>query len=268
MKVRKKIGRYARSDPDCHGSSRRIWHCRRSRHGVIAADAADGGTHLGRRPVQRQVVQPVAAVRTGARHEGVEGRGAQGRPQLRARDDGDPHSRADPRQAGRGRRGAEPLAEARHPRRHLRRPPCDGEPAVRVARQGHLRQRDLDRSRAHAAPPHRRHDRLGQVGLHQHDPHLDAPALDAGRRADDPHRPEADRARLLRVDPAPPDAGRLEPEGSRGRAHERRRRDGAPLRAALVRPRSQPARGEPRIPRARRGRRSRTSSSSSTSSPT
>ena len=149
-----------------------------------------------------------AAARAG--HEGVEGRRAQGRPQLRARDDGDPHPRADPRQAGRGRRGAEPLAEARHPRRHLRRPPCDGEPAVRVARQGHLRQRDLDRSRAHAAPPHRRHDRLGQVGLHQHDPHLDAPALDAGRGADDPHRPEAHRARLLRVDPAPPDAGRLE----------------------------------------------------------
>ena len=127
---------------------------------------------------------------------------------------------------------------------------------------------DLDRSRAHAAPPHRRHDRLGQVGLHQHDPHLDAPALDAGRGADDPHRPEADRARLLRVDPAPPDARRLEPEGGGGRAHERRRRDGAPLRAPLVRPRAQPARGEPRVPRARRGRRSRTCSSSSTSSPT
>ena len=194
--------------------------------------------------------------------------GPQGRPELRARDDGDPHPRADPGQAGRGRRGAEPLAEARHPRRHLRRPPCDGEPALRLARQGHLRQRDLDRPRAHAAPPHRRHDRLGQVGLHQHDPHLDAPALDAGRGADDPHRPEADRARLLRVDPASADARRLEPEGSGGRAHERRRRDGAPLRAALVRPRPQPARGEPRVPRARRGLRCRTSSSSSTSSPT
>ena len=194
--------------------------------------------------------------------------GLQGRPLLRARDHGDPHPRPDPRQAGCWRRGAEPLAEARHPRRHLRRPPCDGEPAVRVARQGHLRQRDLDRPRAHAAPPHRRHHRLGQVGMHQHDPHLDAAALDAGRGADDPHRPEADRARLLRVDPAPADARGLEPEGSRGRAHERRRRDGAPLRAALVRPRPQPARGEPRAPRARRGRRSRTSSSSSTSSPT
>ena len=31
-----------------------------------------------------------------ARHEGVEGRSAEGRPELRARDDGDPHPRADP----------------------------------------------------------------------------------------------------------------------------------------------------------------------------
>ena len=32
-------------------------------------------------------------------------------------------------------------------------------------------QRRLDRPRAHAAPADRRHDRLGQVRLHQHDPH-------------------------------------------------------------------------------------------------
>ena len=77
----------------------------------------------------------------------------------------------------------EPLAEARHPRRHLRRPAGDREPALRLARQGHLRKRRLDRSRPHAAPPHRRHDRLGQVGLHQHDPHLDAAPGDARRGA-------------------------------------------------------------------------------------
>ena len=41
---------------------------------------------------------------------------------LRARDDGDPHPRADPGQAGRRRRGAGPLAANRHARRHLRRP--------------------------------------------------------------------------------------------------------------------------------------------------
>ena len=149
----------------------------------------------------------------------------------------------------------------RHARRHLRRPARHREPALRLARQGHLRQRRLDRPRAHAAPPDRRHDRLGQVGLHQHAADLDPAPRDAGRRADDPDRPEADRAQLLRVDPAPPDAGRLEPEGGVRRAPQRRRRDGAPLRAALARPRAQPARGEPRLPRARRGRRSRTCSS-------
>ena len=240
----------------------------REDRGPARADALGvrrGGDRDG--PDLRPARHPLrAAARAG--HEGVEGRRAEGRPELRARDDRDPHPRADPGQAGRGRRGPEPLAEARHARRHLRRPARDGEPALRLARQGHLRERDLDRPRAHAAPPHRGHDRIGQVGLHQHDPHLDAPALDAGRGADDPHRPEADRARLLRVDPAPPDAGRLEPEGGGGRAHERRRRDGAPLRAALVRPRAQPARRRTvRSARAAR-RRSRISSSSSTSSPT
>ena len=67
--------------------------------------------------------------------------------------------------------------EPRHARRHLRRPAADGEPALRLARQGHLRQRGLDRPRADAAPAHRRHDRLGQVRLHQHDPHVDPPAV-------------------------------------------------------------------------------------------
>ena len=59
-------------------------------------------------------------------------------------------------------------------------------------------------------------------------------------------RPEADRAQLLRVDPAPADAGRVEPEGGQRRPRERRRRDGAPLRAHVVRARAQPRRGEPR----------------------
>ena len=51
--------------------------------------------------------------------------------------------------------------------------PAIGQPARGLARQGHRRQRRLDRPGADAAPPHRRHDRLGQVGLHQHDPDLD-----------------------------------------------------------------------------------------------
>ena len=151
--------------------------------------------------------------------------------------------------------------EPRHARRHLRRPAGDLEPALGLARQGHLRPGRLDRPRAHAAHPDRRHDRLGQVRLHQHDPHLDAAALDARRRADDPDRPEADRAQLLRVDPAPAHAGRLEPEGGRGGAAQRRRRDGAPLRAPLGRARPQPRRGEPRLPLARRADAARTCSS-------
>ena len=188
-----------------------------------------------------------------AGHEGLEGGRAQGRPELCARDDGDQDPRADSRQAGGRRRGAEPLAADRHARRRLRRPAGQREPARRLARQGHLRQRRLGGSGPDAAHPDRRHDRLGQVRLHQHDPDLDPAPLDPGRGAADPDRPEADRAQLLRVDPAPPDAGRLEPEGGERRPHERRRRDGAPLRAALDRPRPQPARGEPCVPRAGRG---------------
>ena len=92
--------------------------------------------------------------------------------------------------------------------------PQTASPLVGLARQGHLRRGRLGRPRADAAHPDRRHDRLGQVGLHQHDPDVDPAARDARRGAADPDRPEADRAQLLRVDPAPADAGRLEPEGS------------------------------------------------------
>ena len=53
-----------------------------------------------------------AAARAG--HQGLEGRSAEGRSLVRARDDGDPHPGADPRQAGGRCRGAEPRAEARH----------------------------------------------------------------------------------------------------------------------------------------------------------
>ena len=180
-----------------------------------------------------------------SRDEGGEGRRPQGRPLVRACDDGDSDPGADPRQAGRRGRGAEPRAEPRHPRRRLRRPAGDGEPALRLARQGHLRQRGVDRPGADAAPADRGDDRLGQVRLHQHDPHVDPPACDPRRRPDDPDRPEADRARLLRVDPASADLGRVEPEDRRRRAGERRRRDGAPLRADEHRASAQPAGDEP-----------------------
>ncbi len=187
------------------------------------------------------------------RHEGRQGREPEGRPVLRARHDRDPHPRADPRQAGGRRRGPEPEPEPRHPRRHLRRPAAVGEPARRVARQGHLGRRRVGGPRSHAAHPDRRHDRLGQVGLHQHDPHLDPVAVDARRGAPDPDRPQAHRAQLLRVDPASPHAGRLEPEGSKRCPAQRRHRDGTALRAALAGARAQLARGQPCLPQARRG---------------
>ena len=136
--------------------------------------------------------------------------------------------------------------------RRLRRAARDLEPAGCLAWKRYFRPRDLDRPRAHATPPDRRHDRLGQVGLHQHDPHLGPAARDSGRGADDPDRPEADRARLLRVDPAPADAGRLLAEAGGRRARERRGGDGAPLRAHEPRPRTFAHRDEPRAPQAGR----------------
>ena len=170
--------------------------------------------------------------------------------------DRDPHPRSHPWKAGRRSGGAEPLPRlvtlgdiyddlpqprARSPSGWARTSPATG----------------LDRPRPHAAPADRRDDRIGEVGLHQHDPDLDAL-----RATPDDVRmiliPEADRARLLRVDPPPADAGGLEPEGVRDGAHERRAGDGAPVRAALARARPQPARGEPCAGRAAR-RRCRTS---------
>ena len=153
---------------------------RRPAHGRHARDRARALRRRGddRRPDRRPARDPLRAAAR-ARDEGVEGRGAEGRPLLRARDDRDPDPGADPRQAGRRRRGAEPGAEDRHARRHLRRPALEREPARRLARQGHLRHRRLGRPGADAAHPDRRHHRLRQVGLHQHDPDVDPAPLDA-----------------------------------------------------------------------------------------
>ena len=63
-------------------------------------------------------------------------------------------------------------------------------PLVALARQGHRRQRGLDRPRAHAAPAGRRHDRRRQVRLHQRDAVVDP----AARR-----RPN--EVRMVLVDP-------------------------------------------------------------------
>ena len=68
--------------------------------------------------------------------------------------------------------------------------PGDGQPAVGLAREGHLRQRRLDRPRTDAAPPDRRNHRRRKVRLHQHDPDLGPAPRDPRRRAPDPHRPK------------------------------------------------------------------------------
>ena len=112
----------------------------------------------------------------------------------------------------------------------------------------------LLRPRADAASADRRHDRLGQVGLHQRDPHLDPAPRHARPGADDPDRPEAHRAQPLRVDPAPAHAGRVEPEGGERRPPQRRDRDGAPLRAPRPGARPRPPGGEPGVPQAGRAR--------------
>ena len=243
------------SGPNAEARRARRRGCSSRRLANFGVDATVVGQISGPR-VTRYELQLAPGTKVG------EGRAAQGRPLVRARDDRDPHPRADPRQAGGRRRGAEPLAEPRHARRHLRRPARDREPAVGLARQGHLRRRRLDRPRPHAAPADRRHDRLGQVGLHQHDPHLDPAARDAGRGADDPDRPEADRAQLLRVDPAPAHAGRLEPEGGerRPRSTSSPRWSAATSASRRVRARNLPEANRA-LPQARRARRCRTCSS-------
>ena len=98
----------------------------------------------------------------------------------------------------------------------------------------------------------------GKSGCINTHPDLDPAPLDARRGADDPDRPEAGRAQLLRVDPAPADAGRLEPEGGAQRcctnlvAEMERRYE----RLSIVRarnlpeaePRASSARGEDTLP--------------------
>ena len=146
-----------------------------------------------------------------ARHQGRQGRPAQGRPRLRAGRHRHPHPRADPGQAGRRRRGPQRAPPDRPPRR---RPPGAARGLVAadgLARQGRRGPRDRRRPGEDAAPARRGHDRRRQVRLRQRDARLDPAARHAARGAARARRPQAGRAQPLRVDPAPAHAGHHEP---------------------------------------------------------
>ena len=98
---------------------------------------------------------------------------AEGRPGLRAGRDRRAHPRADPRQAGRRRRGAQPRPQDGPPGRRLPGRPEGLVAAHGLARQGHRGQGDRHRPGQAAAHPGRGHDRLGQVGLRQRDAVVD-----------------------------------------------------------------------------------------------
>ena len=100
----------------------------------------------------------------GARHQGRQGRAAQGRPRVRARRGRHPHPGADPGQAGGRHRGAQRAPPDRPPRRHLPGAAGGLVAADGVARQGRRGARDRRRPGEDAAPAGRRHHRRGQVG--------------------------------------------------------------------------------------------------------
>ena len=196
----------------------------------------------------------------GAGHEGRQGRAAEGRPRLRAGGDRHPHPRADPRQAGGGRRGAERAPADREARRRL---PAAAEGLVAadgVAGQGRGRQGDRRGPREDAAPARRGHDRRGQVGRDQRDALERAAARDPARGAARAGRPQAGRAQPLRVDPAPADARDHEPADGGERAAEPRQGDGAALRDHVAGAHAQPDRAEQGARASAAKRRCRTSS--------
>ena len=131
-------------------------------------------------------------------------------------------------------------------------PPREDLAAGRLARQGHRRQRGLDRPGEDAPRARRRHHRLGQVRLRQRDPLLDPDAGLAERGAAGPGRPQAGRAQPLRERPAPADAGGHLAAAGRQRALQPDRRDGEPLRDHERGPLPQPGRAEPRPGQGRR----------------
>ena len=213
-----------------------------------------------RRHRDRPAREPLRA-QAGARHQGLEDHPAQGRPRLRPCLDRHPDPGADPRQAGRRSGGPQPAAPPRPPRRHLRRSPAGVLAAGRLAGQGHLGQRRLDRPAEDAPRSDRGHDRLGQVGQRQRDPQLDPAARVAQRGADGPGRPQAGRAQPLREDPAPADAGGdlAAARGQRPRQPDRARWRAATASWSEARG-AQPRRAQPGRASASERRRCRTSS--------
>ena len=102
-----------RREPARHG---RAGEDRRpARRGAGPLRRAGAGHRHGRGPAHHPLRAPARA-----RHQGRQGRAAQGRPRLRAGRLRHPHPRPDPRQAGRRRRGPERAPPHRPPRR---RPP-------------------------------------------------------------------------------------------------------------------------------------------------
>ena len=129
----------------------------------IATSLVEALGHFG---VEAKVIGTVAGphitryeLRLAPGHEGRQGGPAQGRPRLRARRHRHPHPRADPRQAGGWRRGAERAPPHRQARRRLPGAPEGLVAADGVARQGRRGQGDRRRPREDAAPARRGHDR-------------------------------------------------------------------------------------------------------------
>ncbi len=166
----------------------------------------------------------------GARHQDVQGRPAQGRPRLRAGRRAGAHPRPDPRQAGGGRRGAQPGAQDGPPRRRVPGRAQGLVAAVGLARQGHRRQGDRHRPRQAAAHPDRRHHRLRQVGLRQRDAVVAPAARRPQRGAPRAGRPQAGRAQPLRGHPAPAHPGGHQPAPGGQRARQPDQGDGGALR--------------------------------------
>ncbi len=165
----------------------------------------------------------------GARHQGLEGLPAQGRSRLRAGRDRHQDPGADPRQAGRRRRGSQRATPDCPARRRL--PGAAGRlvAADGLAGQGHRRPGDRRRPDKDAAPAGRRDHRRRQVSLRQRDALQHPAASHAARRPAGAGRPQAGRAQPLRRDPAPADPGHHEPPDGGQRPAEPRQGDGAAL---------------------------------------